>query len=108
MHRKVAVGANIQPIKLISGLTDPNTFLGVLALSFEHRMSCYYHGAANLSFWPQMITAAHAVHATVVFRNWLRVKVSYLKDLIMISRGNKLWPQDFDLFSRVACKNLGS
>lgn len=55
-----------------------------------------------------MIIAANAVHATVVPSNWFRVKVSYLKDLIMISRENKLWPYDFDLFSRVAYKNLDS
>ena len=34
-----------------------------------------------------MLTAANAVHATVVSSNWFGVKVSYLKDLVMISGG---------------------
>lgn len=74
-------------------------------------MNCYYHCASDLSFWLEMITAANAEHATVVFSNWFRVKVSYLKqDLIMIGEGvgDKLWPYDFDLCSRVACRNLDS
>lgn len=71
-------------------------------------MNCYYHGASSLSFWLQMIRAASVVHATVVLRNWFRVKVSYLKDLIVISGGNKLWPYDFDVLSRVAYMNLDS
>lgn len=55
-------------------------------------MSYYYHRAPNLSFWLQMLTAANAVPATVVSSNWFGVKVSHLKDLVMISGGTRCGP----------------
>lgn len=55
-------------------------------------MNYYYHRASSLSFWLQMLTAANAVPATVVSSNWFGVKVSYLKDLVMISGGTCCGP----------------
>ena len=39
-----------------------------------------------------MLTAANAVPATVVSSNWFGVKVSHLKDLVMISGGTRCGP----------------
>lgn len=51
-----------------------------------------------------MITAARAAYATVASRNWFRVNVPYLKDLIMVRVG----PSCFDLLSRMTYKKLDS
>lgn len=78
---RVAIGADIKPIKLISCVTDSNKFHWLLDSVIWAQSELLL--LSNLSFWLQMITAANTLHATVLFRPWFRVKVSYLKDLIM-------------------------
>lgn len=110
---RVAIGADIKPIKLISCVTDSNKFHWLLDSVIWAQSELLL--LSNLSFWLQMITAANTLHATVLFRPWFRVKVSYFYDtltLINYEAGgggrHTLWLYGFDLFSRVASKNLDS